>query len=252
MRAPLIAAATLAALGAPPATAASAQENPCVQASWRGLRCPDLVMSRPADVKVVREGRWRWLESQNSINSVGAGPAELVAFRPGRARRMIARQRIYRRGGGSIVVGGRGRVVWKPIPGQGGYWKWENAARMELWSLDRSGRQVRMVRRSPKLVYCLRDLFRTRPRLRGSPRRAHYPGCNQDPGIRRDVLGTSVGWSDVYPSHYYEQYIDVTGLRGRYALVHVADPENVLYESNETNNAARVIVSLPSGRVVGR
>lgn len=223
-----------------------------MQASWRGLRCPDLVMKRPADVKVVREGPWRWLQSQNSIDNIGSGPAELDAFRPGRARRMVARQRIYRRGGGSIVVGGRGRVVWKPIPGQGGYWKWENAARMELWSLDRSGRQVRMVRRSPKLVYCLRDLFRTRPRLRGSPRRAHYPGCNQDPGIRRDVLGTSVGWSDVYPSHYYEQYIDVTGLRGRYALVHVADPENVLYESNETNNAARVIVSLPSGRVVGR
>ncbi|MFN8173486.1 MAG: hypothetical protein U0T02_00285 [Solirubrobacteraceae bacterium] len=252
MRTPLIAAATLAALGAPPAATASAQENPCVQASWRGLRCPDLVMKRPADVKVVREGPWRWLQSQNSIDNIGSGPAELDAFRPGRARRMVARQRIYRRGGGSIVVGGRGRVVWKPIPGQGGYWKWENAARMELWSLDRSGRQVRMVRRSPKLVYCLRDLFRTRPRLRGSPRRAHYPGCNQDPRIRRDVLGTSVGWSDVYPSHYYEQYIDVTGLRGRYALVHVADPENVLYESNETNNAARVIVSLPSGRVVGR
>jgi len=245
---------TALALAAPLAfvAPAAAEVNPCTQARWRGLRCPDLVMKRPADVKVVRYGRYLELQSQNSIDNIGAGPAELDATRPGRARRMIARQRIYRRGGGSIVVGGRGRVVWKPIPGQFGYWKWENAARMELWSLSRRGVELRRVRRSPKLIYCLRDLVRSRPRLRGSPRRARYPGCNQDPNIRRDTLGTSVGWSDVYPSHYYEQYIDVTGLRGRFALVHIADPEDVLHESNETNNAARVIVSLPSGRVVGR
>lgn len=255
MRTRLLPAAALALLAAPAAflaTPAAAQTNPCVQARWRGLRCPDLVMKRPADVRVVRYGRELELQSQNSIDNIGSGPAELDATRPGRARRMVARQRIYRRGGDSIVVGGRARVVWKPIPGQFGYWKWENAARMELWSLSPQGRELRRVRRSPKLVYCLRDLFRTRPGLRGSPRRAHYPGCNQDPRIRRDVLGTSVGWSDVYPSHYYEQYIDVTGLRGRFALVHIADPEDVLFESNETNNAARVIVSLPSGRVVGR
>lgn len=255
MRTRLLPAAALALLAAPAAflaTPAAAQTNPCVQGRWRGLRCPDLVMKRPADVRVVRYGRALELQSQNSIDNIGSGPAELDATRPGRARRMVARQRIYRRGGDSIVVGGRARVVWKPIPGQFGYWKWENAARMELWSLSPQGRELRRVRRSPKLVYCLRDLFRTRPGLRGSPRRAHYPGCNQDPRIRRDVLGTSVGWSDVYPSHYYEQYIDVTGLRGRFALVHIADPEDVLFESNETNNAARVIVSLPSGRVVGR
>ncbi len=244
-----LAAAGLAAAGAAPA---AAEVNPCLQARWRGLRCPDLVMKRPVAVRLARVGRERELRSQNSIDSIGRGPAELDATRPGRARRMVARQRIYRRGGGSILVGGRGRVVWKPIPGQFGYWKWENAARQELWSLDARGLQRRLVRRSPKLVYCLRDLLRTRPNLDGSPLRSHYPGCNQDPSIDHVTLGTSIGWSDVYPPGYYEQYVDVTGLRGRFALVHIADPENVLFESNETNNAARVVVSLPSGRVVGR
>ena len=58
-------------------------------------------------------------------------------------------------------------------------------------------------------------------------------------------LGTSVGWSDIYPAAYPEQYLDVTGLRGCFAYRHTADPRNGIYESNERNNTAQVIVRLP-------
>jgi hypothetical protein len=92
--------------------------------------------------------------------------------------------------------------------------------------------------------YCLRDLQRTRPRAR-SPRRRVYPACNTKPGTRRVRLGTSVGWSDIYPATYPEQYLDVTGLRGCFAYRHTADPRNGIYESNERNNTAQVIVRLP-------
>ena len=34
------------------------------------------------------------------------------------------------------------------------------------------------------------------------------------------TLGTSVGWADVYPSTYPDNWIDVTGLRGCFAVVH--------------------------------
>ena len=37
----------------------------------------------------------------------------------------------------------------------------------------------------------------------------------------------------------------MTGLRGCFAYVHIADPENGVYESNEDNNEAQVIVRLP-------
>jgi hypothetical protein len=37
----------------------------------------------------------------------------------------------------------------------------------------------------------------------------------------------------------------VTGLRGCFAYVHIADPENGIYESDEDNNEAQVIVRLP-------
>ena len=100
------------------------------------------------------------------------------------------------------------------------------------------------MRTGPKVVYCLRDLKRTDPGPR-SPRTRVFPKCSQDPGKRTVTLGTSVGWSDVYPSQYYEQWIDVTGLRGCFAYVHRADPKNALWENNEGNNDAQRIVRLP-------
>ena len=98
--------------------------------------------------------------------------------------------------------------------------------------------------------YCLRDLFDTRP-SRNSPSSPVYPGCNQSPGIRDDVLGVSVGWTDAYPYEYPEQWIDVTGLRGRFAYVQRGDPDNLLRESNHSNDVSETYVALPSGRVLG-
>ncbi len=231
---------------------AQAQVNPCVQEHFRALLCPDLVMSHPTSVQVDRsyDGRVR-LRSTSSINSVGAGPIEITGRRY-EARRMHVRQRIHRRGGGSILVDTPAQLAFKLIPGQGGYWKLHDAARLEVWSVNAAGVQLKRVRVSPKFDYCLRDLSRTRPTLSGSPSQAVFPSCNQDPSITRVRLGTSVGWSDIYPADYYEQFVDVTGLRGRFALVHIADPDNLLFESDETDNASRVLVRLPSGTVLAK
>jgi hypothetical protein len=140
---------------------------------------------------------------------------------------------------------------FKHIYGQGGYWKLRDAARFELWSLDSHDRPVHLVRTGEKQYYCLRDLEHTKRGPR-SPGHYVYPGCNQNPRERRVTIGTSVGWSDVYPSTYQDQYIDVTGLRGRFAFYHVADPLNAIWETHEDDNASATIVKLPSGRVVGQ
>ncbi len=220
--------------------------NPCAQARFRELRCPDLIMKRPSDLSIERYEGKLLLRSTSSIDSVGAGPMEITGRRY-RAGHMHVQQRIYRRSGGSILARTGAELRFKQIPGQGGYWKLRDAARLEVWTVNAKGVQLRRVRTSPKLFYCLRDLQRTRPDRPRSPAREVYPGCNQDPSITRDRLGTSVGWSDIYPGGYYQQFVDVTGLRGRFALVHIADPENVLFESDETNNASRVLIRLPSG-----
>ena len=137
---------------------------------------------------------------------------------------MSARQHIYRVDGTQLVVKTGAELYWKYIPGQGHYWKFRDAARFELWSLDAEGHRHKLVRTGPKVYYCLRDLKHTQPGKR-SPRIRVFPGCSQDPSKRSVTLGTSVGWSDVYPSTYHQQWIDVTGLHGCFAYVHRADPE---------------------------
>ena len=80
-----------------------------------------------------------------------------------------------------------------------------------------------------------------------SPRKFVYPACNKNRSARAATLGTSVGWSDIYGPGYYQQWIDVTGLRGRFAFVHIADPENGIWESNEGNNEGETLIDLPVG-----
>lgn len=240
--------ALVAALLAPAAAqAAPKPPNPCLDDAKRPqLNCPDLQMSPPFGLTL---DPFAWpghvvLRAGNSINSIGRGPAELLGVRDGRYS-MRGRQRIYRRNGGKIGISTGARLIFKAIPGQGSYWKYLYAAKFELFRRDRRGRRANRVRRGPKVSYCLRDLDHRRPSLPRSPRRLVYPACNQSLKTRKVTLGTSVGWSDVYPPAYHEQWIDVTGLRGCFDFVHTADPRNGIYESDERNNSGAVTIRLP-------
>jgi hypothetical protein len=237
--------AVLAGTVAPAGERADAADeaNPCTGEHAARLRCPDLQMGVPADLYLDSyEGR-RVLRATNNVKSRGEGPVMLRGFRTGK-HTMRARQHIYRVDGSRLIVRTRATLRFKYIPGQGPYWKWQDAARFELWSVDGEGHRERLVRTGPKVIYCLRDLKHTAPGRR-SPRTRVFPKCSQDPRKRSVTLGTSVGWSDVYPSSYYEQWIDVTGLRGCFAYVHRADPKNRVWENNEGNNDSQRIVRLP-------
>jgi hypothetical protein len=246
-----LAALVLLALSVPASSAAPAgrqgmDPNPCVGPEAQLLRCPDLVMRRPWGLytdRLTKPGH-TVLRAGNSIDSVGAGPVELHGVRSG-PRWMRGRQRIDKRAGGRIGVSTGARLQFKFAHLQRYWWKFYDAARFELWRLDRQGHRTRRLRVGPKVAYCLRDLQHSRPRLARSPRRPIYPACSNDPRRKRVTLGTSIGWSDVYPPSYPEQWIDVTGLHGCFAYVHIADPENGIFESDEDNNEAQVIVRLP-------
>jgi hypothetical protein len=249
MRPARIAVYVLALACAAPAVASNAQpdpNNPCLGPQAASLRCPDLVMRRPFGlyVDVTTHPRRVLLRAGNSLDNIGAGPAELFGRRTSRWF-MRAHQRIYKRGGGRIGVGTGARLQFKLAHEHRYWWKFLHAAEFQLWRLDRQGTPTRLVQRGPKVAYCLRDLSRTRPGRRGSPRRLVYPACSTNPLARTDTLGTSVGWSDIYPASYPEQWIDVTGLRGCFAYRQIADPRNGLWESNEHNNSAQVVVRLP-------
>jgi hypothetical protein len=244
---PLACAAPLTAPGA--ALAAKRDRNPClIPADRAKLRCPDLVMKRPFGLRVdrtTRRGRVL-LRAGNSIDNVGTGPAELLGVRPRGSRlSMRGRQRIYRRGGGRLGRRTGARLYFKLVPGQGRYWKFLHAGEFAVWRLDAAGRRVKRVRRGPKVSYCLRDLAHSRPKRPRSPAHRVYPACDESASTRKVLLGTSVGWADVYPPSYPEQWIDVTGLRGCFAYRETADPRNGIYESNEANNASQRTVRLP-------
>jgi hypothetical protein len=253
MRIALSCLAAVAAVAAVLAAPVSAQAPPPVDCADPALRCPDLRMHAPYDLSVHRtRGGRTLLHAANAILSVGRGPVTLLGHRPATSRTMTVRQRIYTRSGGHVTVPSPGAIVFKHVPGQGGYWKFVNAARFELWTMGPVATR-RLVRTGPKLVYCFRDLQRLHPSSR-SPRSRVYGSCSQDRTRRSVRLGTSVGWADVYPATYHENYVDVTGLRGCFALWQIADPTNVIAESDETNNASRTVVRLRgAGRpLVGR
>lgn len=209
-----------------------------------GVTCPDLAMRAPYQlIPDVRGGR-RVLRAANAVLSIGEGPVEVRGRRIG-ALTMRATQYVHRRGKRPLrVPGGAGQVVYKAIPGQGRIWKFQNAAKFELWS---TGDEPRLVRTGPKLTYCLRDL-RKLWNWKRSPRRQVYPACSGNSRLKEAKLGTSPGWADIYPAPYYEQWIDVHGLRGCFDLLHIADPQNHIIESDERNNAAKTRIRLPMGR----
>jgi hypothetical protein len=185
------------------------------------------------------------LRATSDVRSRGRGPIELRGRRNG-FRTMRTVQRIYRRGGGHIDLRSDATLRFTDVGAYfgGSYWKVHELARFELRPVLPGGGLGDPVRASPKLNYCLRDLERTRPG-RVSPTQRHYPACNQNPYRNRVTLGTSVGWSDIYPSDYDKQYIDVTGLSGCFAFQMTVDPQNLLVESNDHDNRSRRRVLLP-------
>src|SRR3954471_11435850 len=219
--------------------------NPCLTEQAKKLLCPTLTISKPYDLYYERRSSGhRVLRATSSLNSVGKGPVELHGTRTG-TYSMSAVQRIYKRSGGWITLETGARLGFKSIPGQYRYWKLRNAARFELWSVDADGKPVKRVRTGPKIYYCLRDLRRTHGGLSRSPRTFHYPGCSQSNSIRHVTLGTSVGWSDIYPATYHEQWIDVTGLHGRYRFVMIAAPTGAIYTTQEKPGRSSRVVKVP-------
>jgi hypothetical protein len=217
-------------------------------------------MSAPSHLHIDRgtEPGRVLLRAASALNNRGAGPLEIRAFRNRRGR-MVVYEAIYDRRDRRHLFRTPATLVYKYVPGArygygnvgaASYWKFKHAAAFQLWSIDAHYQAVRLVRTGLKVDYCLRDLFHTHPSRR-SPSMPVYPACDQNPYIRHDVLGTSVGWTDAYPYEYPEQWIDVTGLRGRFAYVQRADPDNLLRESDHRNDVSETYIALPSGRVLG-
>jgi hypothetical protein len=239
-------AAALALLASAASASAAESGNPCAGEQARALLCPNLRIGPASEMYLQSNGPGRQLlRATSDVRSRGLGPMELRGRRNG-WRTMHTVQRIYRKGGGHLDVRGGATLRFTGVGAYFGgfYWKVHQLARFDLRRVGSDGALGRVVRTSPKLNYCLRDLTLTRPGRR-APNNRHYPGCNQNPYQDRVTLGTSVGWSDIYPAPYHQQWINVAGLRGCFAFEMIVDPRELLFESNEEDNTSVRTVRLP-------
>ncbi|HEX2239693.1 MAG TPA: lysyl oxidase family protein [Actinomycetota bacterium] len=137
-----------------------------------------------------------------------------------------------------------GRFVWHPAHA---HFHFEDFALYELRALTRTGvpdmSDEGVVATGGKVSFCLIDVEPDRPPdnpLYSVPHPLYY-SCIA--GI--STQGISPGWRDVYSSGLAGQQIPIDRVKnGTYAVVVTADPDNRLYESDDTDNAAAIRIKL--------
>jgi hypothetical protein len=260
----LIAAAALAALCAV-AGAALVLAVPGRTAGGKRL-LPDLITLRPQAVYLTEgnHGTLR-LRLDNTIANHGKGPLEVYpgdlsdeCNPPGApADGRLAFQRIFL---DSNDPGSHGyfersddtesdavRAGCMRFHPQHNHWHLEDFAHYELRK-EPSGKVVGV---STKVGFCLIDGLEPDglSDLPGKPGSGYYPFDPESPEShfcsQTSVNGLSIGWADIYTAGLQGQDIVVDGIRkGRYCLVSVADPVNLLEESNNHNNGHRTLLSI--------
>jgi hypothetical protein len=99
--------------------------------------------------------------------------------------------------------------------------------------LDASGQAVAI---GNKVSFCLEDVIPWDPTATAASR---YDCADQ---------GIQAGWADVYDSGLPGQWINITGVpAGTYLLEVTVNPDQILPESDYTNNAVTVEVTIPEG-----
>lgn len=169
------------------------------------------------------------LRVSTATPNTGAGPLELrgSSTTPGVYQRIVrADGSFYDRFAGNFTFhAGHGHLHF------------DNWIHLHLRAVQTNNGVGDIVASGDKTSFAIIDLVHYDPDLPGSPGSIHYGG-----GL---VQGLSVGWADVYSANLPDQWIDVTDVpSGPYWLEATVDPENSILESNETNNATRILIDL--------
>mgnify|MGYP000625107654 CR=1 FL=1 len=201
---------------------------------------PDLRTLAPSDLYVVDDrdaGGTVRLKFTTVIWNAGDGPVEVRGDPDGEAIRV--RQVVHAIDGGVREVGPVGSFDFEH---RHGHLHLSSFARYELWSLGPDG-PAELVAENAKVGFCLMDNLQVDPDAVATE--PVYEGCEAS------VQGISPGWGDRYVAQLYEQDLEIEGLAdGRYRLVHIANPDGALAESDLGNNAAHVDLVLRDGTTV--
>jgi hypothetical protein len=208
------------------------------------LLLPDLRTLPPTDLhlQIYNDTEVRRLRFSNTIWNAGPGDLELLGEPAPNTGDVRVEQLIQHR---------RGEPV-KRMTGQfyynfeHGHWHWDGFAIYEIWSLTPAGQLGERLAVSDKVGYCLIDI-ETYPDFMGNdmPAKLDAPAPRQFSGCSTTRQGLSAGWTDTYRDHLPGQHVDISHLHdGVYALRSRVDPEGVILELDDTNNAAIVYFRL--------
>jgi Lysyl oxidase len=206
---------------------------------------PDLDQAPPQAISIRREGDRSLLVFASAVDNVGSGPLLIHGRRSSRSVPAMTTRQAIVRSGGSRVYRELGPLLRYEHARTHSHWHLHRFAAYELRSADGSNRSLR----ARKAGFCLGDRYETNRfvRLRGEPAAAVWTReCGRGHAGRLAMdEGISVGYGDDYAPFLEGQFVDVTALApGRYLLVHRANPDHVLRESDYANNASSVLIRL--------
>jgi hypothetical protein len=221
---------------------------------------PDLDQALPTEVAIVQEGDTYRLVFASAVDNVGRGPLLIEGERPDRSQRVMAVRQLVRSSDGSARE--------RSVEGEIRYVRSETHAHWHLLGFEsyelRDAGSGELVEPDAKTGFCLGDRYETSPdtQLENEPAEAVWTEeCGRrQPGLLTVSEGISPGYGDNYEPAREGQFLDVTSVPpGRYLLVHRANPDSVLEESDYENNAASLLIQLrrttgviPAVRVLAR
>jgi WD40-like Beta Propeller Repeat/Lysyl oxidase len=215
---------------------------------------PDLEQRPPADLSVradVRRGRRHFLLGFDSAtDNVGLGPVVISARRSSRRTAFMRGSQVVRLAGGGRKTYPRVGMLRYVYSSTHSHW---HVMGFQRYELRRAGDHALLLR-DRKSGFCLADHWAHAPgRFLFKPRGPVFKGyCEQGKPEAMSVhQGTSVGYTDRYPSHFHGQNLDLTRIpSGTYVLVHRANRSLLFRELRYENNAAsvRIRITWPRGR----
>jgi hypothetical protein len=220
---------------------------------------PDLDQAVPSALSTIQAGDTYRLTFASAVDNVGLGPLLIEGSRPDASGELMTVQQLIRRADGSdrrLDVDAEMRYVRAETHA---HWHLLGFERYEL----RHASTGRLVAPDVKTGFCLGDRYDTNDavRIENEPEQAVWTEeCGRGtPELLGISEGISPGYGDDYVPRLEGQYVDVTSVPpGRYLLVHRANPERAVVESDYENNAASVLVQLqrtgqvPTIRVLAR
>lgn len=189
----------------------------------------------------------RVLRVASRVSNYGSGPMELFGEIVGapHGTPVPAFQNI-RWSNGDVTQMPAGQFEYHDVHS---HWHWENLVNFRLLQAanptDPYDPANTEIGSNPKVSFCLVDSQKISP-WSGPPR----PGTPQYSECMENTQGISAGWSDIYASFLFGQWIVIEGVGdGIYWVVFETDPEGHLQETDETDNRSAVKIQITGNSV---